>query len=129
MVSAANSYNQARIIDWQILPTRSCLRPEGHKIMPTKNISLTKHFDLFVDETVRKGAYQNASELVRDALRLLEAKWREDELKLQNLRKAASAGFADVARDAFTTIASGQACKAIAAIGRKAVTTAKTRRG
>jgi antitoxin ParD1/3/4 len=96
--------------------------------MPTKNISLTKHFDQFVDDTVRKGTYQNASEVVRDALRLLQAKQQEDELKLENLRKAAAIGFADIEHGRYTTIAPGQSRKVIAEIGRKAVKEAKRRK-
>ena len=97
--------------------------------MPTRNISLTKHFDEFVDETVGKGTYQNASEVVREAPRLLQTKQREDELKLENLRKAAAVGFADVERGRYTTLASkADIRKAISRIGREAIKEAKRRR-
>ncbi len=39
--------------------------------MPTRNISLTPEQDAFIEETVKSGEYQNASEAVRDALRAL----------------------------------------------------------
>jgi putative addiction module CopG family antidote len=39
--------------------------------MPTRNISLTAEQDAFVENVVRAGEYQNASEAVRDALRVL----------------------------------------------------------
>ena len=97
--------------------------------MPTRNISLTKYFDEFVDETIGKGAYQNASEVVRDALRLLQAKQREEELKLENLRKAAAVGFEAVERGRYTKLSSKEDIrKAIARIGRESLKEAKRRR-
>lgn len=61
--------------------------------MPTRNISLTKRLDDFVDATVRQGSHQNASEVIRDGLRLLEAKHKEDATKLERLRAAVHEGF------------------------------------
>lgn len=54
--------------------------------MPTRNISLTTEQDAFVDEIVKAGEYQNASEAVRDALRALQQRRKQDELKLELLR-------------------------------------------
>jgi antitoxin ParD1/3/4 len=97
--------------------------------MPTRNISLTKHFDTFVDETVREGSYQNASEVVRDALRLLESKRREEELKLKRLRDAAVEGFADIERGNYTEIASkADLRKFMTATSREATKTRATKR-
>jgi len=64
--------------------------------MPTRNISLTKHFDEFVEKSISTGAYQNASEVVRDALRLLQSRQKEEKLKLQRLREAIEVGVADI---------------------------------
>ena len=50
--------------------------------MPTRNISLTARQDAFIDRMVRGGIYQNASEAVRDALRLLQQRRLEDAAKL-----------------------------------------------
>lgn len=55
-------------------------------VMPTRNISLTPEQDAFVEQIVRSGDYQNASEAVRDALRVLRQRRREDALKLKVLR-------------------------------------------
>ena len=55
--------------------------------MPTRNISLTPEQDAFVESVVRAGEYQNASEAVRDALRALQQRRREDALKLKVLRQ------------------------------------------
>ena len=60
--------------------------------MPTRNISLTPEQDDFVERLVRSGEYQNASEAVRDALRALHRRRREDALKLKALRLQIKAG-------------------------------------
>jgi antitoxin ParD1/3/4 len=61
--------------------------------MPTRNINLTDHFDNFVERQVSSGRYQNASEIVREALRLLESQEEERKAKLKAIRQAAKQGF------------------------------------
>ena len=41
--------------------------------MPTHNVNLTDRLSAFVDAQVRSGRHQNASEVVREALRRYEA--------------------------------------------------------
>jgi antitoxin ParD1/3/4 len=60
--------------------------------MPTRNISLTAEQDAFIAEVVEAGEYQSASEAVRDALRALQQRRREDALKLEALRAQIQAG-------------------------------------
>ena len=60
--------------------------------MATRNISLTAEQDAFVERVVKSGEYQNASEAVRDALRALQQRRREDALKLKVLRAQVKAG-------------------------------------
>jgi antitoxin ParD1/3/4 len=60
--------------------------------MPTRNISLTPEQDAFVEKVIAAGEYQNASEAVRDALRVLQQRRREDQLKLEALRAQLQAG-------------------------------------
>jgi antitoxin ParD1/3/4 len=60
--------------------------------MPTRNISLTREQDTFIAEVIEAGEYQNASETVRDALRALQQRRREDELKLAALRAGVKLG-------------------------------------
>jgi antitoxin ParD1/3/4 len=52
----------------------------------TRNIALTPHFDRFVQSSVDSGRYQSASEVVRDALRLLENREQERREAVQRLR-------------------------------------------
>jgi len=54
--------------------------------MATRNISLTDVLDQFVEEQVQSGQYQNASEVVRDALRLLAAQKEAQAARLEALR-------------------------------------------
>lgn len=66
--------------------------------MPTRNISLTTEQDAFIDQVVDAGEYQNASEAVRDGLRALQQRKREDALKLKALRAAIKVGLASADR-------------------------------
>ncbi|NOT40467.1 MAG: type II toxin-antitoxin system ParD family antitoxin [Alphaproteobacteria bacterium] len=97
--------------------------------MPTRNISLTKQLDDFVDATLRKGSHQNASEVVRDALRLLEARQTEEELKLRRLREAIAVGIADHERGDYVEIRSRAALRKVTQqLGRPAKKAAKPAR-
>ena len=72
--------------------------------MPTRNISLTDEQDAFVENVVKSGEYQNASEAVRDALRALQQRRREDALKLQALRVQIKAGLDELDRGNFVEL-------------------------
>lgn len=60
--------------------------------MPTRNVNLTKELDNFVVAKVESGRYENASEVVRAALRTLEREEKEYETKLSALRVAIDEG-------------------------------------
>jgi antitoxin ParD1/3/4 len=64
--------------------------------MPTRNINLTEHFDDFVERQVSSGRYSNASEIVREALRLLEEQVQERKAKLKAFRHAAKYSFDEI---------------------------------
>src|SRR5436305_13120207 len=61
--------------------------------MPTRNVNLTDHFDRFIETGITSGRFSNASEVVREGLRLLEQREQEDKAKLEWLRAAAKEGF------------------------------------
>lgn len=66
--------------------------------MPTRNVNLTDELDRFVLKKVKSGRYENASEVVRAALRTLEREEQQYEAKLEALRRAIDEGDAsDVA--------------------------------
>jgi antitoxin ParD1/3/4 len=72
--------------------------------VPTRNISLTPEQDAFVEKVVKAGDYQNASEAIRDALRVLQQRRREDELRLKALRMQLKAGVDALERGDFVEV-------------------------
>ncbi len=56
--------------------------------MPTRNVVLTKQQTTLIAGLVRSGRYQNASEVLRDGLRLLERREAEERAKLAAIRNA-----------------------------------------
>ena len=72
--------------------------------MPTRNISLTERLDRFVETNVSTGRYQNASVVVRDALRLLQQRHQKDVLRLRRLRNAIQEGENALARGNYVDV-------------------------
>ena len=64
--------------------------------MPTRNIVLTDHQARLIERLVGSGRYQNASEVLREGVRLVECQEAEHEARLHALREAAAAGIADI---------------------------------
>jgi len=60
--------------------------------MPTRNVNLTDELDHFVLAKVESGRYENASEVVRAALRSLDREERTYEAKLAALQSSIDAG-------------------------------------
>lgn len=60
------------------------------------NVSLTKELEQMVARKVSSGLYGSASEVIREALRLLEQKERVDREQLQRIRAQVAEGLADV---------------------------------
>lgn len=77
--------------------------------MPTRNVVLTEHQAELVARLVTSGRYQNASEVMRAGLRLVERQETEDAIRLKAMRKAADAGLADIAAERFRTFDSAAA--------------------
>lgn len=73
--------------------------------MPTRNVSLTEHQDRFVDEALASGRYQSASEVMREALRLLERRESEDAARLARLKAAVAEGEAALERGDYEDVA------------------------
>jgi antitoxin ParD1/3/4 len=69
--------------------------------MPTRNVVLTDRQEKLIDKLVGSGRYQNASEVLREGLRLVEQREAEDAAKLKALRKAAAEGLAALDRGEF----------------------------
>ncbi|MDQ2079381.1 type II toxin-antitoxin system ParD family antitoxin [Xanthobacteraceae bacterium Astr-EGSB] len=73
--------------------------------MTTRNISLTPEQDAFIDETLKAGAYRDANEAIRDAVRALQQRRAEDALKLDRLRVPIRQSVAALDRDDYTDVA------------------------
>ena len=61
--------------------------------MPT-SVALSPHFESFIQEQIKSGRYNNASEVVRAGLRLLEDQHTRATMQREELRAAIAAGLA-----------------------------------
>ena len=75
----------------------------GHRTMPTRNVVLTDRQAELVERLVREGRYQNASEVMREGLRLVEDKEEAARACLKALREAARIGVADIESGRYRT--------------------------
>src|SRR5712671_1480042 len=80
--------------------------------MPTRNVVLTKHQEKLIEILVDSGRYQNASEVLREGLRLVEQREAEDAAKLDALREAARVGFEALDRGEFREFGSADELEA-----------------
>jgi antitoxin ParD1/3/4 len=64
----------------------------------TVNISLTPELDAFLQSRVSSGRYQTASEVVREALRMLERQEKEREEAFQQLKAKLERGASQAER-------------------------------
>lgn len=90
--------------------------------MPTRNVVLTDHQSALVEELVRTGRYQNASEVLREGLRLVEQRKLQDEARLQALRAAVGEGLTELAAEQYVDIDVDDAREFIAQLGHRAPT-------
>lgn len=74
--------------------------------MPTRNISLSDQFDSFIAASIEEGRYGNASEVVREGLRLLQQREAEDRAKIEWLRGAAQEGIDAIERGEYVSFSS-----------------------
>lgn len=90
--------------------------------MPTRNVVLTGHQADLVERLVASGRYQNASEVLREGLRLIEGREAEDSARLRALREAARVGMADIDAGRFRRFESPAALnRHLTAIADKAI--------
>lgn len=68
------------------------------------HVSLTPELDRLVRERVESGLYNNASEVIREALRLMQDQHEVRQLKLARLRHELEKGEADLAAGRFVGI-------------------------
>ena len=75
--------------------------------MPTRNVVLTEHQEAFIGGLVRSGRYSNASEVLRESLRLQEGRESLEAAKLEGLRARLDEAERDVAEGRLVTFAPG----------------------
>lgn len=66
---------------------------------------MSQHQHELVESLVSSGRYQNASEVLREGLRLIERQEAEDAIKIAALRDAAERGWADLASGRYEDLA------------------------
>lgn len=74
--------------------------------MPTRNIVLTDRQSGLIERLISSGRYQNASEVLREGLRLVEDREAEQTVRLKALRKAARVGIEDAESGRFRSFIS-----------------------
>ena len=72
--------------------------------MPIRRISLTTEHDAFVEQIVRSGEFQNASEVICDALRILQRQRQDEATRLNALRTQVRAGAEALERGEFAEV-------------------------
>lgn len=103
---------------WHTMPTTLHRRMS----MPTRNVVVTDQQANMIERLVTSGRYQNASEVLREGLRLVERRELEDESRLEALRSAVQVGMADLEAGRYQTFESKASLKAhLKAIGNKAI--------
>lgn len=88
--------------------------------MPTRNVVLSQHQHELVEALVSSGRYQNASEVLREGLRLLERTQAEEAARVAVLRQAADHGWSDLASGRFDDVDDESLDDLVAQLGRRA---------
>jgi antitoxin ParD1/3/4 len=87
MLLIAKIENPCYLLDPDIAPREQCM-----------NVSLTQEMEHFISERVASGRYRSASEVVREALRLLQEREKERQIRLDALRAEIDEGVAAMER-------------------------------
>lgn len=72
--------------------------------MPTRNVVLTEHQSSLIESLVGSGRYQNASEVLREGLRLIEQREIREKAQLEALRQAVTIGVTDIESGRYTPL-------------------------
>ncbi|WHZ13004.1 MAG: putative transcriptional regulators containing the CopG/Arc/MetJ DNA-binding domain [Burkholderiaceae bacterium] len=73
--------------------------------MPTRNVVLTDPQARFVEQLVASGRYQNASEVLREGLRMVQQREQAGAARRKALREAVAVGVADIEAGRYATFA------------------------
>lgn len=88
--------------------------------MPTRNVVVSDHQQALVETLVQSGRYQNASEVLREGLRLIEERERAEQAKLKALNQAARRGWRDISASRYADVGDDQIEDFVEQLGRRA---------
>lgn len=88
--------------------------------MPKRNVVLSDHQHALVEALVHSGRYQNASEVLREGLRLIEQREAIEAAKLGALQEAARQGWSDIAAGRYIDLSDNELDGFIAGLGQQA---------
>ncbi len=91
--------------------------------MATRNVVLSQHQHELVESLVKSGRYQNASEVLREGLRLLEREQVEESAKLAALRRALEQGWSDLTSGRFDDVEDDSLANFVEQLGVRAAET------
>jgi antitoxin ParD1/3/4 len=115
---AGRSIIDSAVAYWHIMP----IHLSDEIGMPTRNVVLTNYQASFVERLVSTGRYQNASEVLREGLRMVEQREAEDASRLEALRTAVKVGIADFEHGRYATFESGAQLRGhLASVASKAI--------
>ncbi|PCH94001.1 MAG: type II toxin-antitoxin system ParD family antitoxin [Gammaproteobacteria bacterium] len=77
--------------------------------MPTRNVVLSQHQEDFLGDLVSSGTYQNASEVLREGLRMLENKVKRRSIELANIQAGLLTGLDQIEHNQFAVDDGNQA--------------------
>jgi len=88
--------------------------------MATRNVVLTNHQEELIALLVESGKFQNASEVLREGLRLLEKEEREFEARLAAFRRESQKGWDDIDAGRYTDLTAEELPDHIAKLSARA---------
>ncbi len=87
--------------------------------MPTRNVVITQHQSEMIESLVESGQYQNASEVLREGLRLIEERNAAREARLAAFDSAIDIGFAQVDAGEYTDLEYNEVADFVAGLRRR----------
>jgi len=81
--------------------------------MSGRNFSLTPHLSAFIDEQVASGRHQNASEVIREALRRYEEDVAFTTAQIEEIKTIAIQGRGDLERGEYFTVNTAEDAQAL----------------
>ena len=96
--------------------------------MRSRNITLTEHFEQFLEDQLRSGRFKDANEVLGAGLRLLEHQMQTDVQQLSRLKSLTEAGFRSLdSHDSISITSDDDLQTAIARLGHEAALMAAQR--